>query len=248
MAGEREALLREALAKMLYETDGSAEWLLDVAPLYGVTIALASEPAPTCPKCGYRMHFGGNDPENHRCPEPAPTGVPDPPNMPNSGVVLGSMEVQNADYEADARTPDATAGVPSDRPGRLHGRVHLPKLRADVDGDENRLVPAHDGTEGVSAEVAPTGVPDGGVEAAWEALLADHDLQHPSVPWVHSAIARHRPIIEAATRATTDELDAQLLGMAMDLVDEEDARLGVVNRGRKSERVAGRYAKLRAAR
>lgn len=39
-------------------------------------------------------------------------------------------------------------------------------------------------------------------------------------------------------------LDPSTLGMAMDMVDEDDAVLGVVGRGTKAERVAERYAQL----
>jgi hypothetical protein len=39
-------------------------------------------------------------------------------------------------------------------------------------------------------------------------------------------------------------LDARTLGMAMDMVDEDDAVLGVVGRGTKAERVAVRYDQL----
>jgi len=44
--------------------------------------------------------------------------------------------------------------------------------------------------------------------------------------------------------ATPPPLDAFLLGMAMDMTDEEDDRLGVVGRGTKAERIATRYAAL----
>jgi hypothetical protein len=39
-------------------------------------------------------------------------------------------------------------------------------------------------------------------------------------------------------------LDPFLLGMAMDMTDDDDATLGVVGRGTKAERVAARYAEL----
>lgn len=39
-------------------------------------------------------------------------------------------------------------------------------------------------------------------------------------------------------------IDPTILGMAMDMTDEEDAVLGVVGRGTKAERVAARYAEL----
>jgi hypothetical protein len=39
-------------------------------------------------------------------------------------------------------------------------------------------------------------------------------------------------------------IDPHILGMAMDMTDEEDDTLGVVGRGTKAERVAARYASL----
>jgi hypothetical protein len=51
---------------------------------------------------------------------------------------------------------------------------------------------------------------------------------------------------EAALPADRDEglPDADVLGMALDLVDEEDARVGVVGRGRKVDRVVAEYARI----
>lgn len=50
--------------------------------------------------------------------------------------------------------------------------------------------------------------------------------------------------VKPASSPPAQELDPDMLGMALDLVDEEDARVGVVGRGRKVDRVVTEYRRL----
>jgi hypothetical protein len=68
----------------------------------------------------------------------------------------------------------------------------------------------------------------------------------PALRALHTLCPECGAAITVAAAAEAAPIDALTLGIAMDMVDEEDARLGVLNRGRKVDRIIARYAALRS--
>lgn len=84
---------------------------------------------------------------------------------------------------------------------------------------------------------APVPRPD----LAGHRIDGEHDCFAMNCKALGPEVERLRERLRAASR---EPIDADVLGMALDMVDDEDQRVGVLNRGRKVDRVIAKYAAI----